>query len=517
MNCGRWTGRALACALAAAALAAGAAARAAEADPRDAALREEALAALKRGVTFFRTQVAVQGTYLWQYSEDLAKREGEGKAAATQGWIQPPGTPSVGMALLDAHDATGDAFYLDAARETAHGLARGQLKSGGWTYLVDFDPAGARPLAYRRMEARGKRPRNVTTFDDDTTQAAVRFLLRADAALKFADPLVHDAARTGLESTLLAQYPNGAWPQGYEEFPDAAKFPVRKASYPDDWPREHPGAAYWHFYTLNDNVLATMVATLLDAERVCRAAPADAGLRDLADRCRAAVAKAGDFILLAQMPDPQPGWAQQYDFDMHPVWARKFEPPAVTGGESHGALRTLLTVFRNTGDRKYLEPVPRALEYYRASRRPDGRLARFYELRTNRPLYFTKDYRLTYDDADVPTHYSFIQGDWTGEAAREFDAVRNLSDAALARLREKDAARASGQPGTAAGRAVRVDDRLRNAAKSAIAAQDDRGRWVEDGRLRYHGGDDPTTRVIRCETFIRHVQTLSRYVGGRGE
>jgi hypothetical protein len=62
-----------------------------------------------------------------------------------------------------------------------------------------------------------------------------------------------------------------------------------------------------------------------------------------------------------------------------------------------------------------------------------------------------------------------------------------------------------------------VDDRLRNAAKSAIAAQDDRGRWVEDGRLRYHGGDDPTTRVIRCETFIRHVQTLSRYVGGRGE
>jgi len=74
---------------------------------------------------------------------------------------------------------------------------------------------------------------------------------------------------------------------------------------------------------------------------------------------RAAVHKAGVFILLAQMPEPQPAWAQQYDRDMHPSWARKFEPPAVTGGESQGVMRTLLDLYRMTGDKKYLEPLPR--------------------------------------------------------------------------------------------------------------------------------------------------------------
>src|SRR3954470_19083766 len=81
-----------------------------------------------------------------------------------------------------------------------------------------------------------------------------------------------------------------------------------------------------------------------------------------------------------------PAWAQQYDADMHPAWARRFEPPAVTGGESHGAMRILLRVYRETGDARYLEPIPRALAYLRRSRLPDGRLARFYELETNRPL-----------------------------------------------------------------------------------------------------------------------------------
>ena len=45
-----------------------------------------------------------------------------------------------------------------------------------------------------------------------------------------------------------------------------------------------------------------------------------------------ALTRLGDFLVLSQMPDPQPAWAQQYDFEMKPVWARKFEPPAISGG-----------------------------------------------------------------------------------------------------------------------------------------------------------------------------------------
>src|SRR5687767_9032113 len=108
--------------------------------PLQAATPQEARTALRKAVGFFRTNVAVNGTYVWQYSPDLAMREGEGKTTPTQGWVQPPGTPAVGLALLKAFEATKDSYYLDAARETAHGLIQGQLKSGGWSYPIEFDP-----------------------------------------------------------------------------------------------------------------------------------------------------------------------------------------------------------------------------------------------------------------------------------------------------------------------------------------------------------------------------------------
>jgi hypothetical protein len=474
------------------ALAATPAARAAEpASP----LREEALRALRRGVEFFRKEVAVEGTYLWQYSEDLSKREGEGKATTTQGWVQPPGTPSVGRAFLAAFDATGEAAFLDAARATAHGLVRGQLRSGGWTYSIDFAPAARAKVAYRD----GGQPaaRNVTTLDDDTTPAALRFLLRADRALRFQDARVHEAVRCALAALLQAQYPNGAWPQGYDAFPEPDKFPVKKAAYPESWSRVWPGSGqYWRRYTLNDGVLANMIDTLLEAAALCGEASAPADLRPYAARCRAAAEKAGEFLILAQMPEPQPAWAQQYDFDMHPAWARKFEPPAVTGGESQGALRALLVLYRATGQRRFLEPVPRALAYLRRARLPDGRLARFHELRTNQPLYFTRDYRLTYDDGDLPTHYAFKVADGTDAIAREFERVQALKPEEL----KPDAPR----------RPAKADAALLAEVKRVLAAQDARGRWVEDGRLRHHGQNDPTTRVLRSATFSRNVETLSR-------
>ena len=94
--------------------------------------------------------------------------------------------------------------------------------------------------------------------------------------------------------------------------------------------------------------------------------------------------KSGDFILLAQMPAPQPGWA------------RRFEPPAITEGESQGLINVLMHLYKKTGNKKYLEPIPRALKYYKSVELPGKKLARFHELKTNKPLYFTKDYQLNY-------------------------------------------------------------------------------------------------------------------------
>jgi hypothetical protein len=370
----------LACALGCASIAA---------EPEPASLEEAAAAALRRGVQFFRTRVGHEGAYLWRYSEDLSKREGEGVATPTQGWVQPPGTPAVGLAFLAAWRATGDPAFLEAARETAQALIRGQLRSGGWAHSFDLSAEGRGRFAYRIGGA--ENGRNVTTLDDDSTQCALRFLMRCDEALGFADPEVREATDYALRGLLDAQYPNGAWPQGFDGPPDPARFPIKPASIPAEWPRVWPGSQeYWRRYTLNDNSLATTVETLILAARIYRDGPE--ANRQWAARCMEAAEKAGDFILLAQLPEPQPGWAQQYDFDMRPAWARRFEPPAVTGGEARSAIETLLVLHRETGRPKYLEPIPRALAYYRRSRLPDGRLARFYELGSNRPLYFTRDY-----------------------------------------------------------------------------------------------------------------------------
>ena len=465
--------------------------------PAETPFRTQAERALRRGVEFFRQEVAVEGSYLWQYSEDLTQREGEGVATATQGWVQPPGTPSVGSAFLTAYEATGDRYHLEAARETAHALVRGQLLSGGWHYSIEFDKAGRKRKAFR--VGGNPKGRNTTTLDDDTTQAALRFLLRADQTLGFQDAKIHECLEYALGCLLQAQYPNGAWPQGYDHFPDPAKFPAKRASYPETWSRTWPGSQqYWQYYTLNDRALPDTITTMLDAERICGDPQAGKRANQLARECRAAAEKAGDFLLLAQMPEPQPAWAQQYDFDMHPAWARKFEPPAVTGSESFDAMKILMRLYRETGQRKYLESIPRALAYFRRSRLPNGQLARFYELRTNKPLYFTKDYRLTYADGDLPTHYAFKVADRTDGVAREYEQLAKLDHADLKQSSRPTPEKAT--PGLVA------------EVKKVIAAQDARGRWVENGQLRYQRSKGQTAQVIKCTTFIRNVRTLSRYL-----
>ena len=223
------------------------------------------------------------------------------------------------------------------------------------------------------------------------------------------------------------------------------------------------------------------------------------------DRYLKSARRGGDFFLSAQLPEPQPGWAQQYDQEMHPAWARKFEPPAVTGGESQGVMRTLMLLYRRTAavsddaDR-FLEPLPRAIRYYKRSTLPDGRLARFYELGTNRPLYFTKQYELTYSPDDMPTHYAFIVSSRLDRIEAEWKLIRQTPRDRLW----------NPKPPKAAKRTAKLDQRV----ESIIAALDSRGAWVESGRLRYHADDDPTREVIRSDTFMNNLSVLADWLGG---
>lgn len=440
-------------------------------------LRTDVESAIKRACGYFQNQVAVHGGYVYYYSPDLQARLGEGRATADQIWLQPPGTPTVGMAFLTAFEATQDPTLLKAATAAAEAAIYGQLQSGGWTNSVDFSADRANAALYRNGKGRKKGPNN-STLDDGISQSVLEFLMRMDQRLGFKHEQIHEAVVVGMEAMLKAQFANGGFPQVWTG--GVSVQPVKSAAYPDyDWRTENRLKNYWDMYTLNDDLVITVSQTLFTALEIYHD-----------DRYRQALAKLGDFLLLAQMPEPQPAWAQQYDYEMRPIWARKFEPPAISGRESQGALETLLRVYQLTGDKKYLAPFQTAVAYLQKSLLPDGQLARYYELQTNKPLYMTEDYKLTNSDTNVPKHYG-----WKTDA----------------RLKEIEAAY---RTVTAGGKWTppSVDEVLDDdGAKRVIGALDKEGRWVSqfDGeRLVGQPKFRPGEAYLASAVFAQHIREL---------
>jgi hypothetical protein len=440
---------------------------------------EEAKTALRRATEYLRS-ISTHGGFLWSYSADLKERRGEVAATASQVWIQPPGTPSVGAAFLNAFRATRDPFYLEAAEDAAYALAQGQLASGGWDYLIDFDPVEGRKWLRRTdpaPAADADRRRNVTTFDDDNTQSAVRFLLEFVDAARGSSPRrreIRESLDYALKKMLAAQYPNGAWPQRWEGKPRRAEdYPVVGAKIPTNYPREYQREDYRGHYTLNDNTQRDCIATILLAHRRF-------GERKYRDAAR----RGGDFLILAQLPTPQPTWAQQYNRQMEPAWARAFEPPSVCSSESVGAIRTLLDLYSETRDGKYLKPIPPALEWFRRSEIAPNTWARLYELGTNRPIYGDRDGKIHYTLEELTEErrrgYSWRGPYGVRRVMEEFEAV------------QAGKSRRPAMPVPAAAE-------LEAAARRAMAGLDDKGRWITAGR-------------IEMRTALRELEAIISYL-----
>jgi hypothetical protein len=235
-------------------------------------------------------------------------------------------------------------------------------------------------------------------------------------------------------------------------------YPVTRASYPTFWPAKWP-KEFAGCYSINDAITPRAIETMLLAWRTYGE-----------QRYLKSALKGGDLLLLAQMPPPQPAWAQQYDPNMHPVWDRAFEPPAISGRESQTVLETLLLLRRATGQEKYVEPVPRALEYLRRSMLSDGRLATNYA--------FIVDSRL---DA-IEAEYRHIRRDGTVEACGGQGTAQAL-------------------PSTS----------LETRVAAVIKSIDARGAWVEKGRLRHHKVQ-PESGIIDSRTFIDNVEVLCAFL-----
>ncbi|HEY0968626.1 MAG TPA: pectate lyase [Opitutaceae bacterium] len=459
-------------------------------------LMREARAALARATTAMEA-ISTGGGYLWRYSPDLAERAGENPATASQVWVQNPGTPAMGFAFLRAHASTGEARYLEAAWAVGEALAAGQLASGGWDYLIEFDPE-KRTAWYRRddlgrisPEEAAKR-RNVSTYDDDNTQQALRFLVALTTLNPSGDGprdrRLREARDYGLAKLLEAQRPTDGWPQRWNGQPvDPAAYPVRSASFDPAWPRQHSGQPYYDHATLNDDTQRDCILTLLDAaEKLNRP--------DL----RSAALRGGEFLLRAQLPEPQPAWAQQYDARMHPAWARAFEPPGVSSRESGGVINLLVDLYLETGETGFLEPLPRAIAWLRRSELAPGQWARLYEPDTNRPIFGDRDGKIYYAVEEISlerqTGYS-----WKSDFG--LPKIMARAEEVMAQGREayrtrQAAAKAADDP---AKRAAALAPRV----KVAIVRLDAQGRWL----VPFRGAPAITTAA-----YIANVHLLCDYL-----
>lgn len=447
----------------------------------------EAKSAIDRAATFYREKAAVNGGYVYYYSLDFSRRLGEGVAESTEIWVQPPGTPTVGEAFLDAYEATGSRAHLDSAIAAGKALVHGQIESGGWRNSVNFNPAGARADLYRNGKGNPK-GKNFSTLDDDITQAALRFMMRLDETLKFEDATIHESVEYATTRLLQAQFPNGAFPQGWTGPVEAR--PLKESRYPDyDWRTEGRIKQYWDEYTLNDGLAGSMTDMLIRAHKIYKD-----------DKYLSALGKLGEFLILSQMPDPQPAWAQQYGPDMQPIWARAFEPPAISGRESEDVMISLMKIAEYTGEDRFLEPIVRGVKYLESSLLPDGRLARYYELQNNKPLYMERNggvYSLTNDDSNLPSHYG-----WKNPS--RLDLIKQAYRAKLA-----------GRSAVAVLEPAIVDP---DEIEEVVDNLDDEGRWISeyDGELLVGQPKfQPGEKYLNSAVFVENIETLRRFVLSR--
>jgi hypothetical protein len=446
----------------------------------------EAAKTALRKATEYLASISTEGGYLWWYSPDLKQRRGEEVATETQIWVQPPGTPAVGTALLRAYEATKDEVHLRAALGAANALARGQLESGGWSYVIEFDPKLRQQWAYH-ADADASAPdfksrKNTTTFDDNNTQSALTFLMTfLDVATNLPPEQlkpIRAALDFGLTRMLDAQYPIGAWPQRFNGQPhDPAKHPLRPATITTNWPRQWPHADYGGFYTLNDNTQSDCIRTMLAAHR-----------HTGDQRFLAAAKRGGEFLLLAQLPEPQPAWAQQYNYDMQPAWARAFEPPAVCAGESGGVVRTLARLYLETGEEKFLNPAPAFFAWVQRSQISSNRWARLYELQTNKPIYGDRDGAVHYTREEISAErqrgYSWESDFGLPETMAWFARLqREGREKTLAAEKRRNA---PSRPGA-------------TAVSNSLSRQEANGRWT-------------TATGVSMRQFLGHMETLTDYL-----
>lgn len=245
-----------------------------------------------------------------------------------------------------------------------------------------------------------------TTYDNGSTFTHVAALANIYTATK--EEKYKAGALKGFDFIVQSQYPNGGWPQYY---------PLQ-----DDYSR---------CVTYNDGNFEGIIELL---KEVKDNKPAYEFLNDsYRKKIIAAYDKAIPCILKTQINDAgkPTAWCQQYnEVTLQPAWARKFEPPSICNSESADVVAFLMRL--DHPSKEIIDAVQYAVAWFQASGIRNTRVktipaermvtpfrvsttdklvvtdsaapviwARFYELKTHRPIFCDRDSKIVYSLAEV--------------------------------------------------------------------------------------------------------------------
>ena len=291
------------------------------------------------------------------------------------------------------------AWYSSAeAIQVADNVLLYQRASGGWPKNIDM----ALPLSTADIARLPAQKRDIdSTIDNGATYSQLVFLARVTKATQQENYRV--AFLNGIDYLLKAQYSNGGWPQYYPDL-----------------------TGYYKHITYNDDAMIGVMELLRDVA----AKGADYSFVDdtRRDKCRAAVQKGIACILKTQIVinGKRTVWCAQHDeITMAPAPARTYELPSLSGGESVGIVRFLMSIEKPSP--AVIEAIDAAVAWFEKSKldgikwvsKPDatklhgfdrvvvkdssaGPLwARFYDITTNRPIFVGRDGVVKYDVAEI--------------------------------------------------------------------------------------------------------------------
>jgi PelA/Pel-15E family pectate lyase len=288
-----------------------------------------------------------------------------------------------------------------------------QKNNGGWA--KNYDMQAILTEEQKQAVLKSKDETN-TTFDNGATHSQVIYLAKVYSATR--EEKYKEGCIKGIEFILKAQYPNGGFPQFY---PDTN--------------------GYRKYITFNDGAMIGVMNVLY------RAANSSPEFRFIDDSLKSKISRAYikglDCILKCQIEEngELTAWCQQHDnSNFAPRGARSYELASISNMESAGIVKFLMRI--KNPDAKIVNSVQNAVKWFIKSKIFGLRVeiidapktefqyhsadndmiavedsdappiwARFYELKTHRPLFSNRDgkpiYSLTEVERERRTGYAW--------------------------------------------------------------------------------------------------------------